>query len=62
MLEDANIKLPSVASNALGKSDRAILQTIIKEEQSAERLADLAQGHLLSRLVSKQRLRCWTHD
>jgi hypothetical protein len=45
VLEDANIKLPSVASNALGKSDRAILQTIIKEEQSAERLADPTQRH-----------------
>jgi transposase len=43
-LEDANIKLSSVASNALGKSGRAMLEAIIGGEESPERLADLALG------------------
>ncbi len=36
VLEDANIKLASVASNTLGKSGRAILQAVVYGEASSE--------------------------
>ncbi len=54
VLEDANIKLASVASNTLGKSGRAILQAIISGEESSERLADLALGHLRQKIPQLQ--------
>ena len=54
VLEDANIKLASVASNTLGKSGRAILQAIVEGEESAERLADLALGHLRIKIPQLQ--------
>jgi len=50
VLEDANLKLASVASNTLGKSGRAILAAIIGGEQSCERLAYLALGHLRAKI------------
>ena len=46
VLEDANIKLASVATNALGKSGRAMLEDIISGEDDPEHLASLALGHL----------------
>jgi len=46
VLEDANIKLASVATNVLGKSGRAMLEDIISGEDDPERLASLALGHL----------------
>jgi len=54
VLEDANIKLASVASNALGKSGRAMLGAIIEGEKSSERLADLALGHLRAKIPQLQ--------
>ena len=54
VLEDANIKLASVASNALGKSGRAMLEAIIGGEESPERLADLALGHLRLKIPQLQ--------
>ena len=54
VLEDANIKLASVASNALGKSGRAMLEAIIGGEESSERLADLALGHLRLKIPQLQ--------
>ena len=54
MLEDANLKLASVASNTLGKSGRAMLAAIIGGEQSPERLADLALGHLRAKIPQLQ--------
>lgn len=45
-LEDANIKLSSVATDVLGVSGRAILEAIIKGETDPEKLADLSQGRL----------------
>ena len=54
VLEDANIKLASVASNTLGKSGRAMLGAIIEGEESAERLADLALGHLRVKIPQLQ--------
>jgi transposase len=44
-LEDANLKLGSVLSDVLGKSGRAILQSIIDGESDPEKLADLAYGN-----------------
>jgi len=45
VLEDANVKLASVATNALGKSGRAMLEDIIPGEDDPEHLASLALGH-----------------
>jgi transposase len=46
VLEDANIKLASVATNVLGTSGRAMLEDIITGEDDPEHLASLALGHL----------------
>jgi transposase len=46
VLEDANIKLASVASDVLGVSGRAMLEAIVAGETDPERLAGLAVGHL----------------
>jgi transposase len=46
LLEDANIKLGSVASDVLGKSGRAMLQALLHGEQDLEKMADLARGTL----------------
>ena len=54
VLEDANLKLASVASNTLGKSGRAILAAIIGGEESCDRLADLALGHLRTKIPQLQ--------
>jgi transposase len=54
VLEDANIKLASVASNTLGKSGSAMLDAIIDGEESPERLADLALGHLRLKIPQLQ--------
>jgi transposase len=54
VLESANIKLSSTASNTMGKSGRAILDAIVSGEDSAERLADLALGKLRSKIPQLQ--------
>ena len=54
VLEDANLKLASVATNVLGKSGRAMLEDIISGEDDPEHLASLALGHL--RMKIPQRL------
>jgi transposase len=54
VLESANIKLSSTASNTMGKSGRAVLDAIVSGEQSAERLADLALGKLRSKIPQLQ--------
>lgn len=46
VLEGANIKLGSVASNVLGVSGRAMLEGIVAGEAPSEVLANLAQGRL----------------
>jgi len=46
VLEDANLKLGSVASNVLGVSGRAMLEALIAGDTNPERLADLAKGRL----------------
>jgi transposase len=50
VLEDANIKLSSVASDILGTSGRAMIQALIAGEQDPQRLADLAQRRLRDKL------------
>jgi transposase len=46
VLEDANIKLASVASEVLGASGRAMLEALVAGETDPERLAGLARGTL----------------
>jgi transposase len=49
-LEDAGIKLGSVATNILGKSGRAMLEALIDGTHDADILADLARGRLRKKL------------
>ena len=49
LLEDANIKLGSVASDVLGKSGRKMLRALLNGETDVEKLADLALGVLRKR-------------
>ena len=46
LLETANIKLASVASDVFGVSGRAMLRALIEGEASPEAMADLARGQL----------------
>jgi transposase len=46
VLESANIKLASVASNVMGVSGRAILDALIEGQASPEQMAGLAKGRL----------------
>ena len=46
VLEDANIKLSSVATDVLGVSGRAMLRSLIAGETEPAKLAELAQGRL----------------
>lgn len=49
-LEQANLKLSSVASNALGVSGRQILAAILSGEEDARQLAQLARGKLRDKI------------
>lgn len=55
VLEDANIKLASVASDVFGVSGRAILQSLLQKETAAETLAELAQGRLRNKIPQLRR-------
>lgn len=50
VLETANIKLSSVASDVLGKSGRDMLEAMLAGVGDAESLADLARGRLRAKL------------
>ena len=50
VLEDACIKLDTVASNILGVSGRKMIKAIIRGEEQPNRLADHAQGKLREKL------------
>lgn len=50
VLEEANIKLGSVASKALSKSGRAMIQAMIDGEQDGWKLAHLALGRLRAKI------------
>lgn len=49
LLEDANIKITSVASRTLGVSTRSMLEALISGERDPHVLAELAQGRLRSK-------------
>jgi transposase len=49
VLEGANIKLSSVASDVLGVSGRAMLEALVRGEQDPAVLANLAKGRLKSK-------------
>jgi transposase len=55
LLEGANIKLASVASNILGKSGRAMLDALLAGETDLDALADLAQGQLRKKRTELRR-------
>jgi transposase len=46
VLESANIKLASVASNVMGVSGRAMLEAIVQGTDSPEKMAELSKGSL----------------
>jgi transposase len=50
VLEDAGLKLSSVASNVLGASGRAMIEALLKGTTDPATLADLAQGKLRRKL------------
>jgi len=54
LLEQANIKLSSVASNALGVSGQHMIEAIIAGVEDPERLADLAQRRLRGKIPELQ--------
>src|SRR5215468_12090399 len=54
VLEDANIKLASVATDALGASGRAILEAMLAGEQDSARLAEMAKGLLRNKIPELQ--------
>ena len=55
VLEDANLKLASVATDALGASGRAMLKAIIAGEQDVQKLAEMSRG-LLRRKIPQLHL------
>jgi transposase len=55
VLEGANLKLASVATDVLGKSGRAMLEALISGEQDPARLSELARGRLRSKRSELQR-------
>jgi transposase len=50
VLQDAGVKLSSVASNILGVSGRAMLDALVGGTQDPEALAELARGRLRSKI------------
>jgi transposase len=57
-LEDANVKLASVASDVLGASGRAMLEAIVDGESDPVRLADLARQRLRKKIPQLQEALC----
>lgn len=55
VLEGANIKLSSVASDVLGKSGRAMIEAMIAGEDNPELLSELAQRRLKNKKADLQR-------
>lgn len=50
VLEDSNIKLASVATDALGASGRAMLEAIIGGQQDGQKLAEMSRGLLRNKI------------
>ena len=55
VLQDAGIKLSSVATDIMGKSGRAMVEALITGTTNAEVLAELAKGALRKKLVELRR-------
>jgi transposase len=55
LLEDANIKLASVATDILGKSGRQMLEALVAGQTDATALADLAQRKLRKKIPELER-------
>lgn len=55
LLEGANIKLASVASNVLGVSGRAMLEALVAGQANTAAMAELARGRLREKLPELQR-------
>ncbi len=55
VLEGANIKLSSVASDVLGKSGRAMIEAMIAGEENPEWLSELAQRRLKNKKADLKR-------
>ncbi len=55
VLEDANIKLASVASNIMGASGRAILEALAQGANDPYALAELAKGSLRAKLAELEK-------
>src|SRR5262249_5358943 len=54
VLEDANIKLASVATDVLGVSARAMLRAIIAGREDPSQLADLARSRMRAKIPQLQ--------
>lgn len=54
-LQDAGIKLSSVASDVMGKSGRAMVEALVAGTTDAEVLADLARGRLRKKIPDLRR-------
>lgn len=54
VLEDANLKLASVAADPLGASGRAMLKAMIAGEHDAEKLAEMSRGLLRRKIPQLQ--------
>lgn len=50
VLQDAGIKLSSVATDIMGVSGRAMIEALLERNQDAEALAELARGRLRAKL------------
>lgn len=55
VLEDANVKLASVATNVMGVSGREMLAAIIAGKDDPQALADLAKGRLRAKIPQLER-------
>lgn len=55
VLEDANLKLASVATNVMGVSGRQMLAAIIAGVEDPEALADLAKGRMRAKIPELER-------
>lgn len=55
VLEDANVKLASVATNVIGVSGRQMLEAIIAGVEEPEALAELAKGRLRAKIPQLER-------
>jgi hypothetical protein len=65
VLEGANIKLASVASNVMGVSGRAMLEAMVEGIEEPEQLANLARGRLREKLPALGEAlagRLWQHQ